>query len=260
MLIDTHCHLNHEQFHTDLPEVIARARAAGVECMIVVGFDLPSSKEAVRLAEHFPTLYAAIGIHPHEAKTYHDNVTECLMTLSQHPKVVAIGEIGLDYHYEFSSRRAQKEAFRAQRALAVAVKLPIIIHCREAYSDVLDELAQGGVNLVSGVMHCWTGTAQEADRALALGLYLGFGGMLTFKNAEAIRQIAASTPRNRLLIETDAPYLAPIPYRGKRNEPAHIRLIAQKLAQLHAVSLEEMERETMKNARTLFGKIDIKIG
>lgn len=256
MLIDTHCHLNHEQFQADLPEVIERALAAGVERMVVVGFDLPSSEEAVRLADCFPSLYASIGVHPHEAQTYDVTVEERLMALSKHPKVVAIGEIGLDYHYDFSPRHDQKTAFRAQLALASAVALPVIIHCREAYPNVLDELAQAGVEKTGGVMHCWTGTASEAEQALGLELSLGFGGVLTFKNADALREIAASMPLSRILVETDAPYLAPAPYRGKRNEPAYTRLVAEKLAQVRAVSLEEIESETTMNARKLFSKIN----
>ncbi|HXG23312.1 MAG TPA: TatD family hydrolase [Chthonomonadales bacterium] len=257
MLIDTHCHLNHEQFQADLLEVIERALAAGVERMIVVGFDLPSSEEAVRLADSHLSLYAAIGVHPHEARIYGLTVEERLMDLSRHPKVVAIGEIGLDYHYDFSPRHDQKVAFRAQLALASAVELPVIIHCREAYPDVLDELAQAGVEKTGGVMHCWTGTASEAEWALGLGLYMGFGGVLTFKNADALWEIAASAPLSRILVETDAPYLAPVPHRGKRNEPAYARLVAEKLAQVRAVALEEIESETTINARKLFSKIHV---
>lgn len=256
MLIDTHCHLNHEQFQADLPEVIERALAAGVERMIVVGFDLPSSEEAVRLADRFPSLYAAIGVHPHEAKTYDVTVEKRLEALSRHPRVAAIGEIGLDYHYDFSPRHDQKAAFRAQLALASAVELPVIIHCRGAYPNVLDELAQAGVEKTGGVMHCWTGSAREAERALGLGLYLGFGGALTFRNADALRDIAASTPLSRILLETDAPYLAPVPYRGRRNEPAYTRLVAEKLAQARTVTLEEIESGTTMNAQKLFGKIN----
>lgn len=255
MLIDSHCHLNHEQFAGDLPQTVARAEAADVRRMVVVGYDIPSSEQAVGLAERFASVYAAVAVHPHDAKDYDARAEARLRAWAAHPKVVAIGEIGLDYHYDFSPRAAQFAALQAQLALAHEVGLPVIIHCREAYDDVLDVLEAGQVGAVGGVMHCWGGTAAEAERALALGLCLGFGGALTFKNAEPTRTVARAVPSDRLLVETDAPYLAPVPHRGRRNEPAYTRLVAERLADLRGLSWENMAEVTTANARRLFGRL-----
>lgn len=255
MLIDTHCHLNSPRFADDLPEAVARALQAGVTQMIVVGYDMPSSEEAVQLAERYAPIFAAVAVHPHDSKEYSTAAEARLRELASHPKTVAIGEIGLDYHYDFSPVEAQFAAFRAQLALAREVNLPVIVHCREAYRDTLDVLEEGDAQAVGGVMHCWAGSAEEAERALKRGLFLGIGGVLTFKNAETLREIAASAPMDRLLVETDAPYLAPAPHRGKRNEPAFTRLVAERLASLRAVTLEEIAARTSENARRLFGRL-----
>jgi TatD DNase family protein len=256
MLVDTHCHLNHPQFADDTPAVIAHAEAAGVTRMIVVGYDMPSSEQAVQFAEQLAPIYAAVAVHPHDSKDYDAAAEARLRALAARPKVVAIGEIGLDYHYDFSPRRAQRAAFRAQLALAREAGLPVIIHCREAYADVLDVLEEARAGESGGVMHCWAGTRTEAKRALELGLYLGFGGVLTFKNAEETRTIAAAAPLDRLLVETDAPYLAPVPFRGKRNEPAFTRLAAENLAELRGLTLEEIAAITTANARRLFARLE----
>jgi TatD DNase family protein len=252
MIIDTHCHLNHEQFTTDVPHTIERARQAGVEKMIVVGYDLPSSEAAVLLAERYQGVYAAVAIHPHDAKHYDDSAENRLLELAASKKVAAIGEIGLDYHYDFSPVEAQKAAFRAQIALAHKTALPVIIHCREAYGDVLDMLETEGIEEIGGVMHCWAGDAEQAERTLKLGMYLGIGGVVTFKNAALLREITAATPLDRILLETDAPYLAPMPYRGKRNEPAYTSIIAEKVAKLRGMPREEIEAATTANACNLF--------
>lgn len=255
MLIDTHCHLNHPLFADDAPAVIAQAEAAGVKRIIVVGYDMPSSEQAVLLAEDYAPLYAAVAVHPHDSKDYDGASDARLRVLAAHPKVVAIGEIGLDYHYDLSTREAQRTAFLAQISLAREAGLPIIIHCREAYADALDVLEQAHAGERGCVMHCWAGTREEAERALELGLYLGFGGVLTFKNAEGTRAAAASAPAQCLLVETDAPYLAPVPYRGKRNEPAHCRLAAEKLAELRGLPQEEAAAITTANAMRLFSRL-----
>lgn len=255
LLTDTHCHLNHERLAEDLPDVLAHAAEAGVERLLVVGFDRESSREAVRLAEMLPGVYAAVGVHPHDARHYDAETEAELRGMAENPRVVALGEIGLDYHYDFSPREAQFAAFRAQTELARETGLPIILHCREAYGDVLEVLAEENAAEIGGVMHCWAGTAAEAERALSLGLYLGIGGVLTFKNAGELRDIARTAPEDRLLVETDAPYLAPVPHRGKRNEPAYVALVAQALAQLRDIPLEALAKTTSRNAETLFPRL-----
>ncbi len=256
MLIDTHCHFNHERFADDLAETLARAARAGVSQMIVVGFDLASSELAVALAEAHPeTLFAAIGIHPHDSKHWDEAAASRLRTLADHPRVVAIGEIGLDFHYDFSPSEAQERAFRAQMQIARESELPVIIHCREAYPETLQILSEEGADDAGGVMHCWAGTPEQAAETVALGLALGLGGTLTFKNAEDIRIAARNAPLESLLVETDAPYLAPVPHRGKRNEPAYTRLVAEKLAELRGLSLPEIAALTTANARRVFPRL-----
>jgi TatD DNase family protein len=223
--------------------------------MVVVGYDVASSEQAVQLADAFAAVYAAVAVHPHDSRHYDDGAEVRLRELTRHPKVVAIGEIGLDYHYDFSSRAAQHSAFHAQMALAHEVGLPVILHCREAYADLLDILEAEHVATVGGIMHCWAGTEEEAERALDLGCYLGLGGVLTFKSAEAIRSVARIAPLDRLLIETDAPYLAPVPYRGKRNEPAFVRLVAEKLAEVRGQTPDVIAEATTANARRLFRRM-----
>ncbi|HLK60076.1 MAG TPA: TatD family hydrolase [Chthonomonadaceae bacterium] len=255
-LIDTHCHFNHGKLSEDLPACIERAAEVGVMQMIVVGYDLVSSAQAVAQAEAYPNvLFAAVGVHPHDAKDWEEASGEQLKKWSDHPQVVAIGEIGLDYHYDFSPREAQFAAFRAQMALAREVGLPVIIHCREAYTDTLQVLAAEGADETGGVMHCWAGTVEEAERTVALGMALGFGGTLTFKNAEEVRAAAQRVPLEALLVETDAPYLAPMPHRGKRNEPAYTRLVAERLAELREMTLPEIARLTTINAHRVFPRL-----
>ena len=256
MLIDTHCHFNHKQFANDLPAYISRAQAAGVRQMIVVGYDMPSSEQAVQLSEAYSgVLFAVVGVHPHDAKDWNEVADKRLRQLSDHPHVVAIGEIGLDYHYDFSPRDMQERAFRAQMQIAREVGLPIVIHCREAYADTLQILSEEGADETGGVMHCWAGSVEDADKTVALGLALGFGGTLTFKNAETTRQAAQRVPLETLLVETDAPYLAPTPHRGKPNQPAYTRLVAEKLAELRGLSLPELAMLTTANARRTFPRI-----
>jgi TatD DNase family protein len=256
LLIDTHCHFNHEKFADDIPQAIQRAQEAGVGQMIVVGFDMDGSEAAVRMSEEYPgVLYAVIGVHPHDSKDWNEASEARLRVLSDHPHVVAIGEIGLDYHYDFSPRDAQERAFRAQMKLARDVGLPVVIHCREAYEDTLQILSEEGADETGGVMHCWAGTVHEADKTIALGLALGFGGTLTFKNADEVRDAAQRVPLESLLVETDAPFLAPMPHRGKRNEPAYTRLVAEKLASLRGLTLPELARLTTGNAHRVFPRL-----
>lgn len=256
MIIDTHCHLNGPKLAPHVPELLERARSANVTQMIVVGYDLESSEEAVRLSERYRgEIYAVIGIHPHEARHWDRATEERLRQLADHPHVVAVGEIGLDYHYDFSPRDVQANVFRIQMGLARETGLPVVIHCREAYEDTLRILSEEAVDTIGGVMHCWAGTVEDAERTVALGMSLGFGGTLTFKNAEETRAGAKRVDLESLLLETDAPYLAPMPYRGKVNEPAYTRLVAEKMAELRGLSVEEVERLTTANARRVFPKL-----
>jgi TatD DNase family protein len=255
VIIDSHCHLNHELLRREVEAVLDRAASAGVERVVVVGYDLESSEEAVALARLHPPVYAAVAIHPHDAQSFDEAAEARLEALAQSAKVVAIGEIGLDYHYDFSPREAQFQALRSQLMLARRTGLPVIIHCREAYPDVLTVLEVEGEGKLRGVMHCWAGTDADAERTLRLGFYLGFGGVITFKNAGESRQIAASTPADRILLETDAPYLAPVPFRGKRNEPAYTRLVAEKMAEVRGCSVEEIVTLSTANAIDLFRRM-----
>jgi TatD DNase family protein len=257
-MIDSHCHLNHAQLWLERATVIARARQAGLAGMIVVGYDLPSSEQAVQVAEEHPDVWATVGIHPHDARTYTRDVEARLAALTEHPRVVAVGEIGLDYHYEHSSRDDQRKAFAAQLGLAERVALPVILHCREAHSDVLDELARHALPQ-RGVMHCWSGTIAEAERTIELGLMLGIGGVLTFKKRGELAEVVRQVPRERLLIETDAPYLAPVPHRGHRNEPAFVQHVCRRLADELGESPENVARLTTDNAVRLFGRLRLPI-
>ncbi|WP_078393316.1 TatD family hydrolase [Shouchella patagoniensis] len=252
MLFDTHVHLNAEQFESDVDETITRAREAGVKEMIVIGFDEQTITRAIELAEQDSDLYAAVGWHPVDAIDMTDNHLKWIEELAAHPKVVALGEMGLDYHWDKSPKEVQKEVFRKQINLAKKVKLPIIIHNREADQDVVDLLEEEGANEVGGVMHCFGGSVEIADRCIDMNFHIGLGGPVTFKNAKRPKQVAKHVPIERLLIETDAPFLAPDPYRGKRNEPAYVKRVAEDIADLRGISYQELCEKTRDNARKLF--------
>lgn len=246
---DTHCHLNHPDLHAEWQSALYRARQSGVHRLIVIGYDLESSQRAVELTSESDALYAAIGVHPHDAARFDEDALRQLRELARRPRVVAIGEIGLDFYRDLSPRDAQYAAFHAQMQLAAELGLPVVIHCRDAYDELLTVLAE--YPSVRGVLHCFSGTAEQAQRGLELGYYLGIGGVITFKSAETLRAVVRSMPRNRLLLETDAPYLAPHPYRGKRNEPAYLPLIAQQVAALWEVSLDALSAQTERNVEAL---------
>ncbi len=256
MLIDTHTHLDDARYNDDRTAMIARAREAGVEAFVTIGCDLSTSQAAVALAEEYPFVYASIGVHPHEVKHILDSWYGEFRRLAQRQKVVAYGEIGLDYHYNHSSPKEQRERFREQIQLARELKLPVIIHTREAQEDTIAILKEERASEVGGVFHCFSGDVWLAKDALDLGFYLSFSGILTFQNATMLRDIAKTAPLDRLLIETDCPYLTPIPHRGKRNEPAYVSFVAQKLAELHAdtpdMSADTIGRITTENAKRLF--------
>jgi len=252
MLIDTHTHLDDARYNDDRDAMIARAQNAGVSTFVTIGCDLSTSRSAVELAGRHSCVYATIGVHPHEVKHIADDWYDELRRLAQHDKVVAYGEIGLDYHYNHSPPTLQRERFREQVCLARELNLPIVIHTREAQDDTIAILKEERAAEVGGVFHCFSGDAWLAKDALDLGFFLSFSGVITFQNATMLRDIVKTVPLDRMLIETDCPYLTPVPHRGKRNEPAHVRCVAEKIAELKAVSVEDIGNMTTRNAQRLF--------
>ena len=254
-MIDSHCHLDSAEFNEDRDAVIERAIAAGVTHMLAIGTgDGPPDLEAgLRLADKYSAFYATVGIHPHDAAKAGPDDFKRLADLLAHPKVLAVGEIGLDYHYDFSPREIQKSAFIQQMEIAAAAGKPIVIHTREAWDDTLALIEQHWASHgIGGIMHCFSGGPAEASRAVDLGFYLSFGGIVTFPKSLDIQEAARRAPADRILIETDAPYLAPVPKRGKRNEPAFVVETARRLADLRGVSLESIAELTTSNFRRLF--------
>jgi TatD DNase family protein len=257
-LVDTHCHINFDSYDDDREAVFARAAAVGVRQIINPAIDLQTSREIVGLTAQYEGLYAAVGIHPNSSADFADSIVDDLATLAKQSKVVAIGEIGLDYHWDKSPKAQQFRAFEAQLALAARLELPVIIHNREASEDVISIVEHWAGDLPTslknrpGVLHSFSAPAAIAERALASGFYLGFTGPITYKNADSLRHIAARVPLNRLLVETDGPFLTPVPHRGKRNEPAYIPFMVERLASLQQVSVEQMGTATTENAVRLF--------
>lgn len=252
LLFDTHVHLNAEQYDEDVKEVIERAQEAGVKNMVVVGFDRPTIEKAIALIEEYDFLYASVGWHPVDAIDMTDEDLVWIEELAGHPKVVALGEMGLDYHWDKSPKDVQKEVFRKQIQLARKVKLPIIIHNREATQDIVEILKEEKAEEVGGIMHCFSGSVETARECVDMNFYISLGGPVTFKNAKKPKEVAEAVPLDKLLIETDCPYLAPHPYRGKRNEPAYVKLVAEQIAELKGVSYEEIAQATTENAFELF--------
>jgi TatD DNase family protein len=255
MLFDTHAHLNATQFNEDVEQVIERARAEGVSHIVVVGFDRPTIERAMELAEQYSFIYAAVGWHPVDAIHMTDDDLMMIEQLAAHPKVVALGEMGLDYYWDQSPKEVQKEVFRKQIRLAKKVKLPIIIHNRDATADIVHILREEQAAEVGGVMHCFTGSVEVAHQCIDMNFYISFGGPVTFKNAKKPKEVAKEIPLDRLLIETDCPYLTPHPFRGKRNEPSYVKYVAEAIAELKGVSFDEVAQKTSDNAKRLFGII-----
>lgn len=253
MLIDSHAHL--DSFGEELPAVLDRARLAGVRQIITIGASdgLGPNHTAVEIARAHPHVFASVGVHPHDARIVDEAALATIEGLAADPKVVAIGETGLDYHYKHSTIEEQQRAFRAFVALALRVKKPLVVHTRDADADTADLLRDTGAQAVGGVIHCFTGTPALAAAAIELGFYVSFSGILTFKAAEELRAIAKDLPRDRVLVETDCPFLAPVPHRGKRNEPAFVALTAERLAELWGVSVTEVQAKTSENTARLFG-------
>jgi TatD DNase family protein len=247
VIVDSHCHLDDEKFEGDREQVIERALAAGVDTMMAIGTG-GELDVAIRQAERYPFIYATIGVHPHDASKATAETYARLRDLAQHPKVLAIGEIGLDYHYDFSPRDVQRAVFDRQLEIAAFARKPIVIHTREAWDDTMAQVASLPHG---GIMHCFTGDAAQAQQAVERGFHLSFGGVLTFPKAESLREAARTVPADRLLVETDCPYLAPVPYRGKRNEPAFVVETARRLAAVRGITIEEIADVTSRNFRTL---------
>ncbi|WP_226038383.1 TatD family hydrolase [Aquibacillus saliphilus] len=252
MLFDTHVHLNVHQFDEDREEVMVRAKSAGVEYMVVVGFDHETIPKAIELAEAHSNIYAAVGWHPVDAIDMTEKELTWLEELSKHPKVVAIGEMGLDYHWDKSPKDVQKEVFRKQIQLAKKVDLPIIIHNREATEDIIQLLKEEKAEEVGGIMHCYSDSPEYVQECLDMNFYISLGGPVTFKNATLPKEVAKIVPLDRLLIETDCPFLAPHPNRGKRNEPAYVKLVAEKIAELRDTTFEQISQTTTENALRFF--------
>ncbi|MGA9089418.1 MAG: TatD family hydrolase [Bradyrhizobium sp.] len=256
MLVDSHCHLDFPDFADDLDGIVARAAAAGIGRIVTISTRVRRLKELLAIAERFPDVYCSVGTHPHQADEEDGISADALVELAAHPKVVAFGEAGLDYFYQHGSREAQERGFRTHIAAARATGLPLVIHTREADDDcgriLEDEMAKGSFR---AVLHCYTGGRELAMKAISLGLSISFTGILTFKKSQGLRELAAELPADRIMVETDAPYLAPGKFRGKRNEPSYVVEIAKVLAETRGVSLEEISRQTTQNFFRLFGKV-----
>jgi TatD DNase family protein len=278
-LVDTHAHLDFPQFDADRPAVIERAKAAGIGAIVNVGTDLPSSRQAVALAEQHDCIYAAVGMHPHDAKKLDGAALAQLRELARHPKVVAVGEIGLDFYRDLSPRDVQRRAFQAQLAWAAKLGKPVIIHDRDAHDEVMDILADWAIGLRNsppvvpippippvppvpsvakalngrlGVLHTFSGDVAMAEWAIDLGFYVSISGPVTYQNARQLPDIVRTLPLNRLLVETDCPFLAPHPHRGQRNEPAYVRLVAERIAALRGMAFDDLAEATTANAQCLF--------
>ena len=256
MLVDSHCHLDFPDFAAERDDIVARARNAGVGTMLSISTKLSTFEGVRQVAESYPDVYCTVGVHPHEADREEgaDDASR-LIALAGHPKVVGLGETGLDYYYAHSSRANQRAAFEAHISAARETGLPVVVHTRDAEADTMEILRQQtGKGGLAGVLHCFTGTRRLADFALEIGFYVSFSGILTFKNADDLRETAKSMPLDRLLVETDAPYLAPMPMRGKRNEPAFVAHTAAYLAELRGLAAEDLATATTDNFFRLFAK------
>jgi TatD DNase family protein len=254
MLIDSHAHIQGKEYCDEIEGVIGRARAAGVETIIAVGGagDMSSNTDAIQLAESFANIYATVGMHPHDAKDVGEEELRRLRGLARHAKVIAVGETGLDYYYNHSPRDVQRRVFVHFVHMARDTGLPIVVHERDAAPEAVELLRREGGGKLTGVIHCFTGNYEAARAYLDLGFYLSFTGIITFKNAEPLRQVVGKLPLERMFVETDSPYLTPVPHRGKRNEPAFVRFVAETIASIKGMSVEEIAEATTRNVQNLF--------
>ena len=256
VLIDSHCHLDFPDFGPEVEDVVARAHEAGVGLMLTISTKVSEFDRVRAVAERFPHVYCTVGIHPHEAASEPETDTATLVEMAKHPKVVGIGETGLDYFYEHSPREAQQRNFRAHVAAARETGLPLVVHTRDADEDTAGILAEEmGMGDFPGLLHCFSSGPQLAEKALEIGFYISLSGILTFKNAVELRETASKVPMDRLLVETDAPYLAPVPKRGRRNEPSFVVHTAEKLAEVKGVSTSELAEATTANFLRLFSRV-----
>ncbi len=252
MIFESHAHYDDEQFGSDREAILKKVRNSGVGCIINAASSMNSSRISLELAKSHEIIYASVGVHPHDVQDMKESDLEILLAMTAFDKVVAIGEIGLDYYYDTAPIEIQKLWFREQIKLAVDLDLPVIIHSREAAQDTFDILHESNAHSVGGVIHCFSGSVEMAKRYVDLGYYLGIGGVVTFKNAKKITQVVEVIPLDRLLIETDAPYLAPVPYRGKRNDSSHLAEVIAKIAEIKGITPEEVEKVTWENGQRLF--------
>ncbi len=252
MLIDSHCHIDDTRYDADREAMMQRAQSAGIGRLVTIGCDLETSRAAVALAQQHPFVSATVGVHPHEVTHITEGWYDEFRALAQSGRVVAYGEIGLDYHYDHSPRDVQRVRFREQVRLARELRLPVVIHTREAQEDTIAILQEENGGEWGGVFHCFSGDAWLAKHALDLGFSLSFSGVITFQNATRLRDLVKTVPLDRVLIETDSPYLTPVPHRGTRNEPAYVRHVADKIAELHGISVEDVEDATTQNTQKLF--------
>ncbi|HWQ29544.1 MAG TPA: TatD family hydrolase [Negativicutes bacterium] len=253
MLFDTHAHLDDERFDEDRDSVIAQCRQDGVDLILNAGSNMETSARAIALAGKYDFIYAAVGVHPHDASQMDQETAGALAVLAENKKVRAIGEIGLDYHYDLSPRDVQQKRFIEQIDLARQLRLPIIVHDREAHGDVMDIFKKSRIKEVGGVLHSFSGSAEMAQECLRMGLYLSISGPVTFSNAKKTVEAVREIPLDMLLIETDSPYLTPVPHRGKRNYPGYVRFVAEKVAEIKGITFEEVAQKTMENGKRLFG-------
>ncbi len=253
MFIDTHAHLFYPNFNGEIDQVIERANNAGVNYIIVPGTDLATSKKAIELAEQYESVYATVGVHPHDTAEWKDSFIDTLEEFSKHPKVVAIGEIGLDYYYDFSPKEIQIKAFKKQIDLAIKVNLPIIVHNRESNEDLMKIIREYCESSLRAQFHCFAGSAADANELTKMGHFISFPGNITFKKSNDLREVLKSVGPQKILLETDAPFMTPVPYRGQRNEPSYVILVAEKIAEIFNIDLDDVARMTNYNAYNLFG-------
>lgn len=253
MLIDSHAHLDDSRFQEDREYLINSLNKNGIELVINIGADLQTSINSVELANKYENIYAVIGVHPHSAREVTEQTLKQLKNMSKNNKVVAIGEIGLDFYYDNSPRDIQRKWFKEQLKLAKELNLPVVIHSRDAAQETFDTIKEAQDGKLRGVLHCYSSSVEMAIEYIKLGFYISLGGPVTFKNARVAREVAKEVPLDRLLIETDCPYLTPEPYRGKRNEPMYVKYVAEKIAEIKGITFEELSKATNRNTKELFG-------
>ena len=252
-MIDSHCHLENERFAGEVEQTLARMKEAGVDRCVLAGSDAETSEQITALTEAWPNVYGVVGVHPHEASTFSEKTLDRMDAWLAHPRIVGVGEIGLDYYYDYSPREVQRTVFTAQLEYAFRKSVPVVFHVRDAHGEFTELLRARKNSLPRGVMHCYTGSLESAKVYLDLGFYISFSGSVTFKNAKNLQAVARYIPLDRLLVETDSPYLAPVPMRGKRNEPAFVRYVAEKVAELKDIPVDALTARTDQNAQRLFG-------